>query len=417
MVDPKARSRFDFSKLDHPTSMAGMTATTTPKNQINVVLELNLADIEEDPDQPRKEFPPGPLKEFAGDIKKRGVQQPITVRPKGTNGKYRIIHGARRYRGSLLAGKTTIPALIESNEQAFDDYSQVTENTQRENLNALDIAAFIYKRQKAGDSNKVIAEGLSVSASFVARHAALLDAPENLQNAFKAGRIGGVDVFYEMLKLLEENPEAAAGLLLSGEEVITRSMVRAAKTPAVEVPANPLADAQAGGEAAASPVAPQTPAATDAHQDLDNNSNGSSSENLTQTGSDAFQLTHSEPSDLSPSEPVSTETLGTTDAERTGTTDTAETTETKSTPKVVQAPYHKPELDKKEPPVVDPNKIKKPLLLGKHAEREIKLLLQRKPTEVGLIHIQYEDTMEEAEVAISDVSLTALLEMRQQEKG
>jgi ParB family chromosome partitioning protein len=38
--------------------------------------------------------------------------QPILVREKNDLGHHIIIHGARRYRGSKIAGKTTIPAII-----------------------------------------------------------------------------------------------------------------------------------------------------------------------------------------------------------------------------------------------------------------------------------------------------------------
>lgn len=49
-------------------------------------------------------------------------------------GRYQIIHGARRFRASVMAGLLSIPAIVQVDEVAFDDYSQVLENTQRDNL-------------------------------------------------------------------------------------------------------------------------------------------------------------------------------------------------------------------------------------------------------------------------------------------
>lgn len=92
------------------------------------------------------------LQELASSIAQYGVMQPILVRPHSqVEGKYVLIFGERRYRASMLAGKTDIPAYIKN---ANDDVAleiQVIENLQRENVHPLNEAKgykFILERNE-----------------------------------------------------------------------------------------------------------------------------------------------------------------------------------------------------------------------------------------------------------------------------
>lgn len=87
--------------------------------------ELPLDLIDEDPHQPRTAdnpgFSPESIAEIGETIKARGVKSPISVRENpDAPGRYLINHGARRYRGSKWAHKTTIPAFIDN------DYNEAT---------------------------------------------------------------------------------------------------------------------------------------------------------------------------------------------------------------------------------------------------------------------------------------------------
>ena len=74
------------------------------------VMELEINSIEPNPFQPRTHFDENQLRELAESIRKNGVIQPVVVRRVGD--RYQLIMGERRLRGSKLAGKTTIPAII-----------------------------------------------------------------------------------------------------------------------------------------------------------------------------------------------------------------------------------------------------------------------------------------------------------------
>lgn len=77
---------------------------------------------------------------------------------------------------------------------------------------------------------------------------------------------------------------------------------------------------------------------------------------------------------------------------------------------VQQVPFHNPENEKNQPAAGDPNKIKKPLLLGTYNGIEVMVLINQRPTAVGLIFIRDEKTGEDTEVSIGDVVLTQLTE-------
>ena len=87
--------------------------------------------------QIRTVFNPETLKSLAVSIKEKGVLQPILVKKIGDD--YKIVAGERRFLASQEAGLTEIPACIlddEDNEKEI----QLIENTQREDLNPLDLA-------------------------------------------------------------------------------------------------------------------------------------------------------------------------------------------------------------------------------------------------------------------------------------
>ncbi len=210
----------------------------TPDNQIGIVLSLPLTAVIEDPTQPRTEFDEDELFKLAEDIGRRGVQAPIAVRPP-VDGIYRIIHGARRFRASTKAGLTAIPAIVQEDELAFDDYSQVLENTQRDSLSPMDIARFIQKRKALGESNSQIARNLSEKPEWVTYHLALIELPDDIQKAYDAGQVKGAKATYELRKLHGKDPEKVKKLVDSGQE-ITQVRIRAVMSvPEIELSGKP----------------------------------------------------------------------------------------------------------------------------------------------------------------------------------
>ena len=126
--------------------------------------ELPLDLIDEDPHQPRTAdnpgFSPESIAEIGETIKARGVKSPISVREnQDAPGRYLINHGARRYRGSKWAHKTTIPAFIDND---YNEADQVIENLQRNELTAREIADFIGRELAKGKKKGEIAKEIGI---------------------------------------------------------------------------------------------------------------------------------------------------------------------------------------------------------------------------------------------------------------
>ncbi len=105
----------------------------------NVVLEVPVAHIRANPNQPRKEFNEKRLDELADSIRQHGIIQPVTVRYIGEK-RFELVSGERRLKACKLAGMQQIPAYI----REVDDDDILTfaliENIQREDLNPIEIA-------------------------------------------------------------------------------------------------------------------------------------------------------------------------------------------------------------------------------------------------------------------------------------
>jgi len=139
-------------------------------------LQLPLDAIDEDPEQPRREFDTGALQELADTIRDRGVRQPISVRPHPQDsGRWMLNFGARRLRASKLAGLSTVAAFVDA---SADSYDQVIENEQREGLKPLELALFVQKRLALGESKSDIARRLGKSKQWLTLAATLVEAPQ-----------------------------------------------------------------------------------------------------------------------------------------------------------------------------------------------------------------------------------------------
>ena len=106
------------------------------------VEQLDIKLVDPNKNQPRKYFEPTALKELSESIKQHGVIQPIIVN-KELNNRYTIIAGERRFRASIIAGLTTIPAIVKNLSQREVKEIALIENLQREDLNPIEAAKAI----------------------------------------------------------------------------------------------------------------------------------------------------------------------------------------------------------------------------------------------------------------------------------
>ena len=145
------------------------------------IVYLNLSDLRPNPYQPRKVFNDEALSELAESIKENGVFQPIIVK-KSIKG-YEIIAGERRYRASILAGKTNIPAIIRNFTEEQMIEIALLENLQRENLSAIE-EAMAYKNmlEKLNLTQEQLSKKVSKSRSHITNMLGLLRLPKEVQD-------------------------------------------------------------------------------------------------------------------------------------------------------------------------------------------------------------------------------------------
>jgi ParB family chromosome partitioning protein len=148
---------------------------------------LPLASIEPHPDQPRRHFDEDALQELASSIAKRGVIQPIIVRPLG-QGRYQLVAGERRWRAAQKAQLHEIPAIIRDLEERDVMAIALIENIQREDLNPVEEAR-AFQRLAEEFPPITIAQLVGKSRSHVVNMQRLLDLPEAVLDHLAAGRL------------------------------------------------------------------------------------------------------------------------------------------------------------------------------------------------------------------------------------
>ena len=129
--------------------MATTAATQAVEKNITSVA---LANIQPSSYNPRKNFDETSLAELAESIRQQGVLQPIGVRPIETN-RFEIVFGERRYRASLMAELTEIPAIVMDISDETAEEMAITENLQRKDVTPIEEANAYQKLIDSGRHN------------------------------------------------------------------------------------------------------------------------------------------------------------------------------------------------------------------------------------------------------------------------
>ncbi len=138
--------------------------------------------------QPRKTFDDATLQELALSIKNNGVVQPLIVRKTAVPQQYEIIAGERRWRAAKLAGITELPVIIADYSDNEAMTIALTENLQREDLNAIEEAEALARLRDAYSiTQEELAEKLGKNRSSVANALRLLQLPEGMRAAIAQG--------------------------------------------------------------------------------------------------------------------------------------------------------------------------------------------------------------------------------------
>lgn len=147
--------------------------------------EIELSKITVNPNQPRREFDEEALQELSDSITEIGIIQPITLR-KMTDDEYQIIAGERRYRASIKAGLTHIPAYIRTADDENVMEMALIENIQREDLNSVEIALAYQQLIEQYDlTQERLSERVGKKRTTIANYLRLLKLPAPIQMALQ----------------------------------------------------------------------------------------------------------------------------------------------------------------------------------------------------------------------------------------
>jgi len=178
-----ARSRslpaLDRAQPGRPAPQAG-TALRDAERTLPSALQVPIEQLVPDPGQPRRAMDRNRLTELAASLKEYGVLQPLLVRADGFlddgRTRYMIIAGGRRYAAAQQAGLTHLPVMVNDSEATQLRIIQLTENIQREELDAVEEARALKELmdlQRIG--SRVVAERLHRSHTYVANRLKLIE--------------------------------------------------------------------------------------------------------------------------------------------------------------------------------------------------------------------------------------------------
>lgn len=157
--------------------------------RVSELRQIDLSQIQVNPDQPRRHFDEQALAELADSIKQHGVLQPIVVTPH--RGTFQIVAGERRFRAAKAAGLKRIPALVRTLSDQHKLELSLIENIQRRDLNPLETAtAYLKLHQQFNLTYEEIGRQVGGKAiSTISNALRLLQLPPDAKQALVSGQI------------------------------------------------------------------------------------------------------------------------------------------------------------------------------------------------------------------------------------
>lgn len=211
----------------------------------------------------------GDLDGLAADIRRRGIRQPLTVRPKGD--KFEVEAGHRRLAAARLAGLKFVPCIAEDDDDQQALEWMISENTRRKDLSPIEEAKGYQRLTVKLGTHEEIAKAVGCSRVRVTEYLQLLELPSDLQFQVATG-ILSVKAGIEFVRRTKADAEpvreqVAAGLIAErpsareAETVIERLRNEAGAAPRPPKREDPAPGTAARPEASQSaPRLPEGPA-------------------------------------------------------------------------------------------------------------------------------------------------------------
>ncbi len=214
----------DATAKDRPHEGKPLGTTGRQKNdalmaddQAERVMNLPLAVIDSDPNQPRKLFLDDGIVNLGMSLVQHGQLMPILVRHAGE--RFVIIDGERRFRAALHAGMSSLRALLDSTDsQPHEDLvKQLVANCQRDGLNPIELAdAYARLMQEGGLTATELAAKLARSKGHVSSILSLRKLTAEARGLVASGQIA-MGSAAEIARLPADKQNVVALQVASGE--------------------------------------------------------------------------------------------------------------------------------------------------------------------------------------------------------
>ena len=151
-----------------------------PQGPSHELQELPLDLLQPGRFQPRRLIDADRIAELAESIRAQGLVQPVLVRPldnaAGSEPRYEIIAGERRWRAAQHAGLERVPAVVRTLSDNEAAMAALVENVQREDLSAIELAeALSGILAMSGGTHKEVAQAIGFSRAAVSNTLRLLE--------------------------------------------------------------------------------------------------------------------------------------------------------------------------------------------------------------------------------------------------
>lgn len=188
------------------------------------LLQLAVAEIQDNPFQPRREFNEEEIASLAESLKQHDLLQPILVRR--VAGKYQLISGERRLRAAIRAGWKSIPAQVREADDRLVAELAIVENLQRKDLNPIE-KALSFKRylDEHRCPQEELARRLSIDRSTIANLMRLLDLPSQVLDSLRLEKLSAGHA-RALLPLGDEDEQIALAHRITSEGLSVREVER-----------------------------------------------------------------------------------------------------------------------------------------------------------------------------------------------
>jgi ParB family chromosome partitioning protein len=154
------------------------------------VIEVELARVAPNPDQPRRHFDEDALLSLKDSILVHGIVQPILVRSRGSG--YVIIAGERRWRAAKMAGLNRVPVIVREVDEINVAQLSLIENIQREDLNDIEEAiAYEHLMRQYGLTQEDLSKAVGKSRSHIANTMRLTRLDDRVKDMIIVGHLSG----------------------------------------------------------------------------------------------------------------------------------------------------------------------------------------------------------------------------------